>query len=120
MLRKTKNTTKDKLDSGLIKNKVHMERISQGKAYPILIKTMAFFFWRKWLVYREDIIWGNVQKNTKTAGRSPITKLDLVNNVKKAGKTVVNPTKDSPKLSKPELAIFKAKFQLWYSSILCS
>ena len=47
-------------------------------------------------------------------------KLDLVNNVKKAGKTVVNPTKDNPKLSKPELATFKAKFQLWYSSILCS
>ena len=47
------------------------------------------------------MIWGDVQKNTNSAGSSPITKLDLVNNVKKAGKTVVTPTRDNPKLSKP-------------------
>ena len=56
----------------------------------------------------------------KRAGNNPTIKLDLVNKVRKAGKTVVYPTRDNPKLSKPEPATFKVKFQPWYSSILCT
>ena len=44
MLKNTKNIINDKGDAGLIKNKVHTESTNHGNAYPILIKTIVFFF----------------------------------------------------------------------------
>ena len=111
-LTRTKNITREICDWTLEKNKVNIDSSNQGKAYPILINTIIFFFLSKCPVYKEEIICGNVQKKMKSEGNNPIIKLDLVNNVKKAGKTVVYPTRYNPKLSKPELATFKVKFQL--------